>query len=138
MHRIKALPAFVFDVNGVLRLGPNPLKGAKEAIELLQSYKPHIPFIILSNSGGATEASRAKELSNKLNLSNNFEIRPSQMVLCHSPLKNLVSEYKDKLVLIAGGRRCIEVAKMYGYMNIIGVEEYAALNPKLVSFSSYQ
>ena len=45
--------AFAFDIDGVLVHGSTPLPSAKATLEFLQRQK--IPFIFLTNGGGATE-----------------------------------------------------------------------------------
>jgi len=45
--------AFAFDIDGLLVHGGTPLPGAKATLEFLQRKK--VPFIFLTNVGGATE-----------------------------------------------------------------------------------
>lgn len=61
------LVAFVFDVNGVLAKGKRSILGAQETIKMLQ--KKHIPFILLTNSGGKTENAHVAIISERLGVS---------------------------------------------------------------------
>lgn len=43
------------------------------------------------------------------------------MILSHSPMRTLTEQYKDKRVLIVGGKEdvCAKVAKSYGFKNVV-------------------
>ena len=45
------------------------------------------------------------------------------MILCHTPLKNLVPQYQDKYVLVSGIGSIIDVAFDYGKFSIVINEE---------------
>ncbi len=53
-------------IDGVLVRSSNPIPGAHEALSYLQSEK--IPFILLTNGGGKTEAARVAYLEKKLQI----------------------------------------------------------------------
>jgi len=56
-NKERSTPALAFDVDGVLLRGPNPIPGAREALEKLRKKK--IPFMLLTNGGGSIEADKA-------------------------------------------------------------------------------
>ncbi|ORZ22133.1 putative mitochondrion protein [Absidia repens] len=90
------------------------------AIQLLNGDNPtgrRIPFVLLTNGGGMTEAAKADQVSNLIDV----KISPDQVILSHSPMQMLTKKYKDKRVLVVGGkeRTCAEVAKGYGFDNVV-------------------
>lgn len=90
--------AVAFDIDGVLTRTPNPIPGAREALEMLQSF--NIPFCLMTNGGGGTEEMKAKYVSKLLELKQ--PIIDSQVCLSHTPMKALASSIGDKPVLIVG------------------------------------
>jgi ribonucleotide monophosphatase NagD (HAD superfamily) len=134
---MRRVPAFVFDANGVLRLGSNCIPGASKLIETIQSFKPSLPLLILSNGGGNTEAIKAQELNQVLHLNPQVALTEKNIILCHTPLKGLLPLYKQKPILIAGGSHCLDAARAYGFTNLFSIAEYGSLLPELVSLSSY-
>lgn len=61
--------AFAFDIDGVLKAGPNVLPEAKRALKILQGDNPRrekIPYIFITNGGGKHESARAKDLAREL------------------------------------------------------------------------
>ncbi|KAI8143055.1 HAD-like domain-containing protein [Fennellomyces sp. T-0311] len=108
--------AFAFDIDGVLIKGKRTIPEARRAIRLLNGDNPkgrRVPFVLLTNGGGVTEEAKAQQISDMLDV----EILPEQVILSHSPMQALVPQYKDKPVLIVGGkdRDCALVAKKYGF-----------------------
>ncbi|KAI9031695.1 HAD-like domain-containing protein [Phycomyces nitens] len=128
--------AFAFDIDGVLIKGKRTIPEAKRALRLLNgdnSAKRHVPFVLLTNGGGMTEAKKAEQISQMLDI----EIRPEQVVLSHSPMRLLVEKYKDKQVLIVGGvgESCRDVAKGYGFENILTPDDIQQWNPSVWPFT---
>ncbi|KAI7852373.1 HAD-like domain-containing protein [Circinella umbellata] len=112
--------AFAFDIDGVLIKGKRTIPEARSAIQMLNGDNAlgrKVPFVLLTNGGGVTEQAKAEQISNMLDV----QISPEQVVLSHSPMQALVHQYKDKNVLVVGGkdRECFEVAKGYGFNNVI-------------------
>lgn len=61
--------AFAFDIDGVLKAGPNVLPEAKRALKILQgdnSRREKIPYIFITNGGGKHESARANDLAKEL------------------------------------------------------------------------
>lgn len=103
--------AFAFDIDGVLVRGKVPIPGAKQALETLQANS--IPFILLTNGGGMTEADHAERVGQRLTM----QIEEDQFVQSHTPFKMLLEEYKDKWILVLGGHRHTikDLAVQYGF-----------------------
>ena len=53
--------AVAFDIDGVLTRTPNPIPGAKQALELLQARG--VPFCLMTNGGGSTEVTVCVEFA---------------------------------------------------------------------------
>ena len=68
-----------------------------------------MPFILLTNGGGKSEAERIAQINSILDLSLDEKI----LVQSHTPLKQFVGTYGDKHVLIVGGDgdKCRQVAE---------------------------
>ncbi|KAL6713662.1 hypothetical protein ACLMJK_009127 [Lecanora helva] len=127
--------AFAFDIDGVLLRSSNPLPRARQALSYLQSRR--IPFILLTNGGGKSEAARVEELSQRLEVPLNVDM----FVQSHTPFQELVEEegqYKDKCVLITGGDgdACRKVAEDYGFTNIVTPADLITSFPTLWPFAS--
>ncbi|WWC71613.1 TIGR01456 family HAD hydrolase [Kwoniella pini CBS 10737] len=109
--------AFAFDIDGVLKQGHhNVLPQAKRVLELLSGSdgrlpKP-IPFLLITNGGGVPDEERRAILSEELGV----ELTENQLVQSHTPIKEYVEKYKNKPVLIIGGKgeSCRRVAESYG------------------------
>ncbi|KAI5450076.1 hypothetical protein NCC49_003703 [Naganishia albida] len=107
--------AFAFDIDGVLKQGPNVLPQAKRALDILagnNKWKTPIPYVLITNGGGVPDEERRQRLSAELG----HELTANQLIQSHTPLKNVASQYADKDVLVLGGRRdeCRRVAQSYG------------------------
>ncbi|ROW17713.1 hypothetical protein VPNG_00917 [Cytospora leucostoma] len=124
--------AFAFDIDGVLLRGKVPLPGAKQALEALQTNS--IPFILLTNGGGLTEAGHASRVGQRLTM----EIKEAQFVQSHTPFKMFVDQYKDDWILVLGGHRHTvkELAAMYGFKKerIITTSDVTKHHPSIHPF----
>ena len=95
-----------------------------------------LPFSLLTNGGGQTEAERAR-IVNKIMFGSEggtdcgLAIRESQMIECHTPLKKLVPEFADSPILVSGSGKIVEVFESYGFKKAIHVLELLALMPEL-------
>jgi ribonucleotide monophosphatase NagD (HAD superfamily) len=74
-----------------------------------------LPHIYLTNGGGVLETAKARQLSDAFGV----PINPAQVVLSHSPLRPLSARHGKDLVCVVGMRQCADVAKSYGFENII-------------------
>ena len=128
----QSTPAICIDVDGVLKRGIHPIKGAIESIRELRKYK--IPIAILTNGGGETEQQRARKLSKILKLSPKEKILPEEVILCHSPMKEALKQYSKGLMLISGTGKINEVMLNYGFKNYITTQEYSTMFPEMFPF----
>ena len=90
----------VCSIDGVLLRSANPLPRAHQTLSYLQANR--IPFILLTNGGGKSEAARVEELSKRLEIPLNVDM----FVQSHTPFADLVDgeeQYKNKCVLVTGG-----------------------------------
>ncbi|KAG8936569.1 hypothetical protein FRC02_001064 [Tulasnella sp. 418] len=127
--------AFAFDIDGVLLQGPNVLPAGRRALEFLEGNNPRnakIPYILMTNGGGVTEAERCERLSKQLGV----QIRPSQLVQAHTVLRDLKEKYADSPVLILGGRgnKGREVAESYGFKHAFISLDVLAWKPSIWPF----
>jgi HAD superfamily hydrolase (TIGR01456 family) len=106
--------AFAFDIDGVLLKSSQPIPGAIDALTMLKKHD--IPFILLTNGGGITEAERVARLSEYLKT----DIHASQFVQSHTPFKLHAAQQKFKNVLVCGGVNdaCRHVALEYGFPHV--------------------
>lgn len=113
-----------FDIDGVLMRGGQPIDGAPQALRQLYHINnpshARIPFIFLTNGGGARECVKASELSSLLGV----RILPEQVFLGHTPFKNLIDWFGDSHVLAVGKGEPGAVMVDYGYRNVVAMEEY--------------
>jgi len=117
----------VLDIDGVLLRGKHVIKNAPEALGLLQKNK--IPYVFLTNGGGMLEATKARDLTSKLGLKQ--AVLEEDVLLSHSPFKELASLYHDKRVLILGHKGCLEVAKSYGFRKVVTADQLHLETPSL-------
>ncbi|KIY71122.1 HAD-superfamily hydrolase [Cylindrobasidium torrendii FP15055 ss-10] len=113
--------AFAFDIDGVLVRGSKTLPCTAPMFKHLLGDNPfrrQIPFILLTNGGGVSEKARAEALSHAFQAG--FELKPEQVVQAHTVLKKDVDRYRDKNVLVLGGKgdEVRRVAESYGYRNV--------------------
>lgn len=125
--------AFVFDIDGVLLRGSSPIPHAKEALSLLDNH--NVPFILLTNGGGTSEAERAHKVSSILD----FPIHELQIVQSHTPLKALASQNRYNRVLVVGGpgdkaRQC---ALNYGFKDVLMPVDFVKYDPSVAPHHLY-
>mmetsp|Transcript_27531 Transcript_27531/g.74478 ORF Transcript_27531/g.74478 Transcript_27531/m.74478 type:complete len:405 (+) Transcript_27531:147-1361(+) len=121
--------AFVFDIDGVLTV----LEPAKKAFEKLTTAQGQwkFPVCFLTNGGGVTEAQKAAEISNWLNV----PASEDQVILSHTPMRSLVPALQQQPVLICGRGSVLEVARHYGFNRCLTVEQLARALPNAVPFA---
>ena len=120
----------VLDIDGVVFSGKAAIEGSEAAIRHLQEVK--IPFVFMTNGGGTTEAAKARQLSSRM--PNLLEpIRPEQVILAHTPMRDLVPRYAGRPVLIAGpDHTAVEAARGYGFDGAVGIRDVQRAHPELV------
>lgn len=119
------LPAFVFDIDGVLLRGSKPIPKARDTLLMLNKSK--IPFILLTNGGGVSEKKRVEFLSDRLDV----EISPLQIVQSHTPMRAWAQTGKYKRVLVVGGNNdnARHAALEYGFQDVIMPIDIVRQNP---------
>ncbi|XP_056373879.1 haloacid dehalogenase-like hydrolase domain-containing 5 [Hyla sarda] len=123
-------PSFglLFDIDGVLVRGRNPIPGAAEAFRTLLdgSGKLAVPVVFVTNAGNCLRQERATELSRALGI----EISANQVILSHSPLR-LFKQFHDKCVLVSGQGPVEDIAKDLGFRNAVTIEAVREAYPLL-------
>jgi HAD superfamily hydrolase (TIGR01456 family) len=69
----------------------------------------------VTNGGGKTEEERCIQLSNQLQM----EVSPGQFICGHTPMREMAEKYETVLVVGGEGDKCREVAKGYGFKDVI-------------------
>ncbi|CAH2276436.1 cat eye syndrome critical region 5 [Pelobates cultripes] len=127
-HQFNPSFGLLFDIDGVLVRGRNPISGAAEAFKKLTDSdgKLAVPLVFVTNAGNCLRQHRATELSSVLGV----EISADQIILSHSPLRRF-SHFHDKWVLISGQGPVEEIAKDLGFCKIITIDDLRAAYPML-------
>lgn len=125
--------AFSFDIDGVLLHESKPIPGASETLRFLE--REHIPFILLTNGGGKREVDRVADLSEKLGVA----LTTDNFVQSHTPFRQLIhgpDSLQDKTVLVTGSDygRCRDIAKSYGFQNVVTPSDILAAQPSIYPF----
>ncbi|XP_076659180.1 haloacid dehalogenase-like hydrolase domain-containing 5 [Halictus rubicundus] len=125
---IKPKFGLLFDIDGVIVRGKNVLPPVPEAFKRLQGKdgKFRVPTVFVTNSGNALRSQKAADLSKWIG----FEVKESQVVMAHSPLR-LFQHYHNKRVLISGQGSIKEIARELGFHNTISIEELVKNFPSL-------
>ena len=117
MKMIKKI-GIAIDIDGVLMKGSTVLPRAADAIKLLASN--NIPYVFITNGGGMLEETKCKTLKTKLGINS---ITSDQILLAHTPFKDLAKEYENSRVLILGRDEVLNVAKAYGFKKITSCKQ---------------
>ncbi|KAK1701073.1 HAD-superfamily subfamily IIA hydrolase [Colletotrichum godetiae] len=125
--------AFAFDIDGVLLHVAKPIPGAAESLQYLNDN--NIPFILLTNGGGKPEAVRVKDLSDKLGV----KLSVDNFVQSHTPFQELVQGPEglgDKTIFLTGAdaKKCREIAKLYGFKNVVTPADIIHAHPEVFPF----
>jgi HAD superfamily hydrolase (TIGR01456 family) len=118
----------VFDIDGVLLRGKTPLSEA--ASSLLKLTNASVPWILMTNGGGETEASKAAALTKILGVS----VHERQIVLSHTPMQPLCASLGASKVLVLGCRDVRGVARAYGLTNALTAADVHADDPSIYPF----
>lgn len=122
--------AFAFDIDGVLVHGDRLIPEGKRVLEILNGDNElgiKIPHIFLTNGSGKPEAARCAQLSKILH----SPISTEQFVQSHTPMSAL-AEYYDTVLVVGGENyQCREVAKQYGFKDIVVPNDIVASIPTL-------
>ncbi|CAD6581249.1 MAG: hypothetical protein CYPHOPRED_001525 [Cyphobasidiales sp. Tagirdzhanova-0007] len=131
----RASPGFVFDIDGVLKIGPKVLPQGQQALRLLSGdnkQNRRFPFILVTNGGGVTEEERCFKLSSELGV----PISTAQLIQAHTPFREHAADYADSPILVVGGTggRCREVAHSYGFRKAYIPQDLIKWKPELWPF----
>lgn len=125
--------AIAFDIDGVLVRGKEAIAGAKAALERLN--QANIPYILLTNGGGHTEATHSQIVSCRLGI----HIDEDQFVQSHTPFKSFMEQYQGQWVLCLGGEKTKikELAWAYGFSpeNVLSSSDIVKQTPLIHPFS---
>lgn len=109
----KRFKSVVFDIDGVLLKGKNPIPQAPQALKLLD--QANIPFIFLTNGGGLKESERVKFLSEALD----YPLKLEQLIQSHTPMRDLTLKHNKVLVVGGEGDKSRACAEDYGFQKVI-------------------
>lgn len=125
-----------FDIDGVILRGKSLIGGSSHALKRLYNHDGslRVPFLFLTNGGGIPESKRASELSGLLDVN----ISPLQVVQGHSPFRELVTRYKDELVVAIGKGEPASVMSEYGFRKVLSIDEYASYFQDIDPLSQYK
>ncbi|KAK8805881.1 hypothetical protein WA158_002537 [Blastocystis sp. Blastoise] len=112
------------DIDGVLLKGKQLIPRSDDAIRFLQDKK--IPFCFMTNGGGLLESDRIHFLEEKLHT----HLDPNQIIQSHTPMQELLSQYRNKKILVLGSKQYLEVSQHYGFAKGITPQEFLALHPE--------
>lgn len=130
-RRFSGLPAFVFDIDGVLVRGNKPIPQAHEALSLLNAHK--IPYILLTNGGGVSEKARVDFLSGALDV----PLLPLQIVQSHTPMKAWTDTYRRVLVVGGNNDNARHVALDYGFEHVVVPMDIVRKDPAVAPHHRY-
>jgi HAD superfamily hydrolase (TIGR01456 family) len=118
----------VFDIDGVLSKIGCALPGAKDALTLLKAN--HVPHMFATNFGGTAETVKAEKMSEQLDVC----INPDQLLLSHSPMRQLLPLYQNKLVLVVGRSKALTdvIMQSYGFEKWVWFEDFIATHPAIL------
>ena len=123
---------FAFDIDGVLTHGKYVLPEAVRTMEMLhKDSSPIVPVTFVTNSGGLTEQQKADQLSSMLNV----RVHSHQVILSHTPFKDIVTKVKSEgPALVVGRGDTLQVAKSYGLNEVTSARELATRDTSSVPF----
>ncbi|XP_063785395.1 haloacid dehalogenase-like hydrolase domain-containing 5 isoform X2 [Pseudophryne corroboree] len=126
----KSPPNFglLFDIDGVLVRGRNPIPGAAEAFGKLldRSGQLAVPVVFVTNAGNCLRQERAAELSKLLG----FQVSDDQVILSHSPLR-IFHQFHSKCVLVTGQGLVEEISSDLGFKNVVTIDDLRKAYPLL-------
>uniref|UniRef100_A0A8C3QGR9 Haloacid dehalogenase-like hydrolase domain-containing 5 n=1 Tax=Cyanoderma ruficeps TaxID=181631 RepID=A0A8C3QGR9_9PASS len=119
---------FLFDVDGVLVRGSQPVPAARRAFQRLADSggRLRVPVVFLTNAGNCLRSAKARELSQALGL----QVSPEQVILSHSPLQ-LFSQFHERYMLVAGQGPMEENAYNLGFKHVVTIEALRKAYPLL-------
>ncbi|PNW88078.1 hypothetical protein CHLRE_01g013250v5 [Chlamydomonas reinhardtii] len=87
----------------------------------------------MTNGGGVCEERKAAQLSGWLGI----RVAPSQVILSHTPMRDLVPQLAEAPVLVSGRGDVLAVARGYGLGRVLHTRQLGRAMPAATPFSSY-
>lgn len=91
------------------------------------------PVVFMTNGGGTSEARKAQQLTEWLGV----PVSEQQVILSHSPMRDLVPELGDRPVLVSGRGDVLNMARAYGFTKALHARELGAAMPTATPFTTY-
>ncbi|GIM10255.1 hypothetical protein Vretimale_14057 [Volvox reticuliferus] len=109
-----------------------------EALEAMQKLTTsdgrwRYPVVFMTNGGGVCEERKAQELSTRLGV----RVTPEQVILSHTPMRDLVAELAQRPVLVSGRGDVLNVARSYGLQRVLHTRQLGRAMPAATPFSTY-
>ncbi|TNV77271.1 hypothetical protein FGO68_gene9088 [Halteria grandinella] len=134
----KSIPAIAFDFTGVFSVhykGSQPYPSAVKALNLLNKYR--IPFVVLTNAGGRSDAERCEVMNRAVGVQGAFRV--GQVIQAHTPMQSIMKREltnEQELALVGGGEETWKILEQeWKVNNFVTVQEMAAIFPTLVPLS---
>nr|XP_022300557.1 haloacid dehalogenase-like hydrolase domain-containing 5 isoform X2 [Crassostrea virginica] len=117
----------LFDVDGVLARGTNPLEPAVKALKLLQDDEGNlkVPVAFVTNACNRSQ-DKARQISKWFNL----QVVPDMVIHAPTPAR-LLTEFHDKHVLVIGQEHRRDIALDIGFKNVCTIEDIQKAYPFL-------
>lgn len=117
----------LFDVDGVLARGTNPLEPAVKALKLLQDEEGNlkVPVAFVTNACNRSE-DKARQISKWFNV----QVLPDMVIHAPTPAK-LLTEFHDKHVLVIGQEHRRDIALDIGFTKVCTIEDIQKAYPFL-------
>ncbi|XP_021370280.1 haloacid dehalogenase-like hydrolase domain-containing 5 isoform X1 [Mizuhopecten yessoensis] len=117
----------LFDVDGVLARGSNPLDPAVQAVKLLTDPEGNlrVPIAYVTNA-----CNRSHDKAAQIQTWFNIPVSPDQVIHAPTPAR-LLTEYHDKHVLVVGQEYRQEIAKDIGFSKTCTIEDIREAYPFL-------
>lgn len=122
--------AFAFDIDGVLVHGDRLIPEGKRVLQILNGDNElgiKIPHIFLTNGSGKPEEARCAQLTRILQ----NPVSTEQFIQSHTPMSALAEYYSTVLVVGGENYQCREVAKQYGFKDIVVPNDIVASVPTI-------
>lgn len=117
----------LFDVDGVLARGADPLDPAVQALQMLKdtSGNLRVPVAFVTNA-----CNRSHDKANQIQQWFNFPVTPDMVIHAPTPAR-LLTQYHNKHVLVIGQEYRTEIAEDIGFTNVCTIEDIQKAYPYL-------
>ena len=124
----------MFDIDGTLTMAKHALPGATDILDRFQEEGR--PVMVLTNNSGKSEAAKAEELTETLQLKK--PIKGEQMVLNYTPVKDKVKKLAEQgIVLVVGNEvRLADMLPLPFISKYVTAHEYVTIFPETYNFGN--